>query len=299
MPKRTFRFNSRKFGVVNQRRIHARLTYFLRLAWLIGHVEAPSRFDHLLAAFRLVFREYLRTGYCCESEGPFRCSLFDFLPNCRKFLYRDYRGNLAGTASLVLDSDAGLPADGVFSKELNDLRLAGCKLAEGTMFAIDSNNPCKFALPLLMASFFRTAQCERVSDIVLIVNPKHVDFYVRVLEFQAISGPKPCPHVANASGVLLRRNISRLSLSDIKSPWARHLVALSMLISSPLPAKLWGKAKMQRFLAEQPWIVATAPAKLQHTFKQAYDLGEESEQSAPAFPLRLDGALVEAAAANS
>jgi hypothetical protein len=115
------------------------------------------------------------------------------------------QGVVVGTVSIRLDAPEKEPlaADALYAEELGRLRRAGARICEFTRLAVDSDASSK---PIL-ASLFHTAYLYafRVRDYncaVIEVNPRHVVFYRRALNFEVIGAEKLNRRV-NAPAVLL------------------------------------------------------------------------------------------------
>ncbi len=113
-----------------------------------------------------------------------------------------------GTLTLKLDSDEGLLADELYSKEISAARQAGAKVCELTRLAIDP----AFNSKEVLASIFHLAYLfgrliHNKTDLFIEVNPRHVAFYRRMLGFRIAGEERICPRV-NAPAVLLHLPLS-------------------------------------------------------------------------------------------
>lgn len=162
-------------------------------------------------AYRLAHRVYARRGYVAADEEGMVVSPFDERPETFTLLAEDSAGRAAGTVTLVFDSaDAGLPCDEIFHAELQDLRMDGKKLAEVIRLAVDEEHAhCKALLVHLFDFIYIYAR--RVcgyTDFVIEVNPRHVNYYRRLLAFEPQGPERPCPRVGGAPAVLLRMDFA-------------------------------------------------------------------------------------------
>jgi len=80
-------------------------------------------------AYQLVYREYLQKHYCSPHPSGFHYTYYSVLPESRTFLL-EKNNNFVGTISLVVDSEAGLPLEAIFPKEISEFRAPGRRLAE-------------------------------------------------------------------------------------------------------------------------------------------------------------------------
>lgn len=121
-----------------------------------------------------------------------------------------HRDSVVGTLTLGLDIGQGLYADELYSVEIDGLRRDGRKVAEITKLAVDTKMPSKRILAALIhIAYIYGARIWRYSDVVIEVNPSHVEFYKRMLGFQVIGPERICPRV-NAPAVLLWVETSHL-----------------------------------------------------------------------------------------
>jgi hypothetical protein len=161
-------------------------------------------------AFRLAYRVYLDCGYVVETEARRIVSKFDAQPSTLVLLVQDAAGSDAATVSLVFDSPAGLPSDEVHGTELASLRAQGRRLVEVTRLAIDL--PYVGSKYLLVELFNAiTAYARHVqgsTDCVIEVNPRHVNYYRRLLMFEPGGPERPCPRANGASAMLLRLDLA-------------------------------------------------------------------------------------------
>ena len=113
-----------------------------------------------------------------------------------------------GTMGVRLDGPQGLKADEVFGAEVAALRANGRRLCEFTQLALDHGTT---SVPVL-ASLFHAAhlfahQIRGVELLVIEVNPRHVGYYRRMLDFQVCSDVRQNPRV-NAPAVLMSLDLA-------------------------------------------------------------------------------------------
>ena len=125
-------------------------------------------------------------------------------------LYAETGGKVVGTMSLCLDSAAKLPADDNFSDMLAPLRAAGRRLCEPSRLAIDKGVTKRVFAALIHISYIYAHNLHGYSDYVIEVNPRHVQFYKRMLGFTDFGAARDCPRVG-APAVLLRLPLSHMT----------------------------------------------------------------------------------------
>lgn len=143
----------------------------------------------------LIKKMYAWRGYDAATMGD--------NPN-RITLMADTGGIAIGTITIGLDSPAGLLVDGIYRDVVDQLRAEGCVVCEYTKLAVDQEIKSKRVL----ASLFHLAtiyahRIHRASDAVIEVNPRHVQFYQRMLGFEQAGEERMCVR-ANAPAVLMR-----------------------------------------------------------------------------------------------
>ena len=163
---------------------------------------AGSRTDATLHTHDLVQRRYAERGYDLPTATPD--------PNLYTVAAYD-QGSLVGTVGVRVDSARGLSADELYPAELSALRIRSLQLCEFTRLAVDDSALSKTVL----ASLFHTAYLYAhklcgVDAAVIEVNPRHVPFYIRALQFERI-GPERHNKRVDAPAVLLNVPFERIA----------------------------------------------------------------------------------------
>ena len=78
-------------------------------------------------AFGLVYRSYVRTGLDTPNPTGLRLTTHHFLPTTEVILARN-AGVPIATASLIVDSELGLPAESIYGEEIRGLKRRGLRL---------------------------------------------------------------------------------------------------------------------------------------------------------------------------
>jgi hypothetical protein len=161
--------------------------------------------EELERAFSLVYEEYLRAGYIKEPNqyrGVF-FNIHNLLPKSRTLIIKCGRDVLA-TLSMVVDGmEFGLPMDSLYLQEMNLLREKGRKPCEVCSLAVSHKFvSAKLLMPLIRAMYWNAIN-NQMDDICIMVNPKHVPFYMTILLFESLGPEKFYPRVS-APAVALR-----------------------------------------------------------------------------------------------
>jgi hypothetical protein len=117
---------------------------------------------------------------------------------------------VVGTLTVRLDGPRGLRVDENYPEEVSALRAEGRKVCEFTQLALAAEADTKAVLSTL----FGLAYClgktlQEVTDVLIEVNPRHVQFYRRLLGFVVAAGERLCERV-QAPAVLLRASVDEL-----------------------------------------------------------------------------------------
>ncbi|MDW8324653.1 MAG: hypothetical protein RMK60_11215 [Burkholderiales bacterium] len=145
----------------------------------------------------LVKKRYTQAGYIAAAAGlpkgcPAEITLLSYLNE-----------QVVGTLTVGLDIGHGLLADELYKAEIDQLRAKGRKVAEFTKLAVDTKRASKQVLASLFhIAYIHLRRIWRYTDMVIEVNPDHVEFYKRMLGFSELGPQRHCPRV-NAPAVLL------------------------------------------------------------------------------------------------
>ena len=165
----------------------------------IDYRVARSR-DELEKAYLLVYNEYLKRNYVCESSSKLRLSMHNALPTTTTFI-AVLENEIFSTATVVADSELGLPMDETYHEELTQLRNQKKRLCEVTMLASNTtlfnegvsmmlNSKKMFLIFNLFKLVFDYAiQYLKLDCICITINPKHSITYDFLL-FKDIGGLK-------------------------------------------------------------------------------------------------------------
>jgi hypothetical protein len=160
-----------------------------------------------LQAWRLVHRAYTAKGYGEAQPDGLWYDLFQALPKTTVYLAQVANGAL-GTATLVVDSGFGLPADSLYEAELDGLRAQGRRMAEiGSLAHVGGGSSLACTLALFRHAYLTAAHLERCDSLVITVNPRHVAFYESRLLFRVIGSERSFAKVGGAPAVLLHLDL--------------------------------------------------------------------------------------------
>lgn len=157
-------------------------------------------------AFRIVYEAYREVGYIPEPHpSQMQYSIFSMLPSTCVFVFKQYLKPIS-TLTQVLDSELfGLPMDNLYKNEVDELRSQGRKIAEIGALATSKESRWNNLLMFLGKAYFQYAKLIGINDILITVNPKHVEFYKAIFLFEPFAEERHYPYVG-APAVALRIN---------------------------------------------------------------------------------------------
>jgi len=163
------------------------------------------------AAFSVVHQEYLRLGYI-QRPNPtgMHYGLHRVLPTSSTLILKKNDAVVA-TLTHVLDTDLyGLPMDKLYGRELDALRSRGRRLAELSALATRRDFCWQRLFMVLCRAAYRHALEKRVTDLCIMVNPRHAPFYKTVFLFEDL-GPERFYPLVNAPAVALRADLETIA----------------------------------------------------------------------------------------
>ena len=165
------------------------------------------------AALDLVLEQYKRQGYIPRDAIQTHVHRYCCVPGAEIFVACARDRVVLATATYVPDGPWGLPMEKLYHDELQALRDAGRRLAEVIGFA--SRVQERAATVRLVLSLTRTivwfALRQRVTDLLVVINPKHVRFYAGLLPFKQFGPVKSYDAVQNAPAVPLQLDLTALN----------------------------------------------------------------------------------------
>ena len=172
--------------------------------------------EDYLAAFNLVYKIFLKTGYIKASPTPFRLAPQHCNENSRVFIGLHNEKSiekLVYSISIFPDSIDGLPMDMVFRKELDELRKQGRFLVEAGHLAADSSYKMNtMNVPMLGNKILHQYAHKhlRADDIVIAVHPKYQWFYEELLLFEKLSEIESYAYANNNPAVAMRLDLKTM-----------------------------------------------------------------------------------------
>ena len=151
-------------------------------------IGQATTFQDLQNAYRLVHDVYVEAGYIRADTSGIRLRMFEASPDEATFVAK-VGERIVGVVSVSADSpDLGLPSDGCFKKELDELRATGARLAEMTNQAVVADYRKSGVATELMRCAAAHVIRGPFDETVAVISPNHGAFY-KILGFREV-GPQ-------------------------------------------------------------------------------------------------------------
>ena len=235
-------------------------------------VEFALRREQFEEAFRVVYQEYLRKGYCSPNPLGIRASIFNALPEVATFCFWR-QDKLLATASLIPDSEMGLPLEQVYPKEIEALRKQGRKLCEVSLLALNSNEISKGILPLYFAErlralyhlfkpiFWYARNTIAHTDLCIAFNPVHKPLYTS-LHFEQFGEERVYESVNGNPSIAMRLNFDDIEQRGKKTPGLFKLfLGTSLQVKRITEVFRWNAQDFSYFFSEHSDILKKATAE--------------------------------------
>ncbi len=155
--------------------------------------------------FQLGYQVYLEKGYIKENPYQWLVQDYDRVPETTIFIVKDRAGEIAGTATLVFNSSTKLPIEKTFGSEIKTLSPNGAKVTEVSRLVINPTyrNSKEILVLLFNYMFIYGYHIKNVDLVAIQVNPRHKNYYKKLLNFDESGEEKLCASVQNAPASLL------------------------------------------------------------------------------------------------
>ena len=174
-----------------------------------------SSAKELLAAFHLVYEQYLRSGLMKPNANRMHVTPFHLLPSTEVLVALN-RGAVTCTMSVVRDGELGLPMESVYPEEVAGLRRQGLSLAEVSCLAEkhDAMEEPQSAVFHLMPLVAQLAYRRGVDRLLIAVRTRHARFYQRFLSFDVIAEERSHARVCETLGMGLAADLKHLAFNQ-------------------------------------------------------------------------------------
>ncbi len=176
-------------------------------------VRLAAGIEDRLRAWALAYRVYLEKEYARPNDQRLWYSLHDALPEALTVMI-EKNSELIGAVTVVPDSPLGLPADEIFPAETAAMRRGGSRLAEAVSLVQENLSERAGLLVVAKLCELTCLVAQRLlgaSDLVITVNPRHEDYYRRMMLFGRWGEEAACTKVSGAPAVFLALNFADMN----------------------------------------------------------------------------------------
>jgi hypothetical protein len=203
-------------------------------------VKIASEHKEWEQAFELLAETYKARGYEAADSNGLRFTPFHALPDTVTFVAK-YQGNVIATLSLVLDNYVlGLPMECIYGEEIEDLRRCNRRIGEVTCLA-DKGLSLREFIPVFVSMMRILAQYtfrKGADTLVISVNPRHRNFYRKMLGFVPLGPWREYPSVQNHPAEAYLANMETLrGKAGMFEQLFGEFLANDILESTPMPAR--------------------------------------------------------------
>ncbi len=201
---------NRKLSISDKRMLRLRRTRLLELPgngdFELKLVSSPKG---LREACKLVHDRYVEIGLIDRQKDGIWITPYQLNPNSRAVIgLLRVKGRPICTATLVCDSEIGIPSERLYPKEISELKKLGRRVVEITCLAA---RPCPEASNAFLYIFKLIgvyALALGHEDMVISVHPRHARFYEDIFLFERIGPLKYYPGLKDAPAVLERQDLT-------------------------------------------------------------------------------------------
>lgn len=183
-------------------------------------IRLAENAQEIAAANEIIYTSYVNKGYWRQECDLPQQNRYLSSPARDVFVVLD-EGKVIGSASIIKDSEDGLPADLFQPEIMSDLRSSGDRIAEVSALAINKSHAQSGELILFLLKFtyqysFYYAGIDRF---VAVTTPKHARFYEKICHFHRLTSTATYTYV-NTDAQLLTVHLlkDRASFSEAHEP---------------------------------------------------------------------------------
>lgn len=168
-------------------------------------IKIASSLEERKEAFQLAYKVYLGKEYVKINPDEWLVNEYDQNESTTVFIVKDKSGKIIATATLVFNDDSVLPTEHIYKSEIQEIKKSGSKIVEVSRLVIDQEyrNSKEILVLLFNYMFIYGYHVKHFDSTIIQVNPRHKDFYKKLLNFREIGEEKNCPIVQNAPAILL------------------------------------------------------------------------------------------------
>ncbi|MDM4018344.1 N-acyl amino acid synthase FeeM domain-containing protein [Roseiconus lacunae] len=172
--------------------------------------------EDLESAFKLVYESYTEAGLQEPNQFEMRILPQQFLDNSDVVVAKS-GGETIATATLLADSELGLPAESMYRDEINKLRDGGYRVAEVGCLADRRRSTTRFIKMFRQLSriIAQAADARGFNGLLAATHPRHARFYIKQLGFRQVGALRECPYVRGNPAVALLLDFDAIRSTDV------------------------------------------------------------------------------------
>jgi len=181
-------------------------------------IKIANTLEEREAVFKLGYQEYLKKGFVNQNSQEWLVRNYDVDPETVILIVKDNQGHIVGSVTLVFDLASKLPAEKIFSKDLNCFRQSGEKIVEISRFVIDPQFRSSKEILVLLFNYLYiySYHVKKYTSLIIEVNPRHKAFYQEIFHFNHIGIERACTSVQNAQEMLMYLSLQKTRESVIQ-----------------------------------------------------------------------------------
>ena len=236
-------------------------------------------------AFSLVYSRYLACKLIHPNERELFYTPYQALPESRVCLGFKLSGSnktLVSTATVVLDSQLGLPSDSTYQEELDALRDQGRKLAEITCLAAERDFCYRNGLLYVFRLLYRYARKKGATDFVISIHPKHREFYEKIFLFTPIGPVRYYKNLYDAPAILERLDLTtvREKYYSLYGEFPEGRLFADFLLDISFLSDIWELSRITNMKSKDFWhfymdfwrLFPSFPPHFQRFFSLHFDM---------------------------
>ena len=187
-------------------------------------IKIANTLEERESVFQLAYQIYLEKGYIKANPQKWLVQNYDAHQETIILMVQDQNKKVAGSLTLVFNEKNKLPAEKIYGDEISSLKPKAEKMVEISRLVINHEyrNSKEVLLLLINYLMIYAYHVKKYDSLVIEVNPRHKNYYVTLLNFEAIGIEKACPSVQNAPAVLLHLPLIRYQLEVIRCSFSSY-----------------------------------------------------------------------------
>ena len=171
-------------------------------------VRIAETVEEYRQAFSLVQAEYHKVGYISPHPSNMYYNIWSLLPTTNIMIAKANSAIISTVAMIADTEEFSLPMDGEYKKEVDVVRNKGRRTIVEVGANVTTSSQRWYNAPILMfRGIYHYCKIAGVTDLVIVINPKHVRFFSEIMMFEII-GEERTYRRMNLPGVAMHRDMT-------------------------------------------------------------------------------------------